>query len=122
MSFEVVQVNVLALVSLVGIALYGLNATVLALDLVLVGALLAETVPPLVVIVSSSALLGPGRLCSLACGNSQGKRSRTSLPFIIRSITSPEAYCSWVKPWAATKGSKAVARVAHFIVANKTAV
>jgi hypothetical protein len=62
MSLEVVQVNVLALVRLVGIALYGFNTTVLALDLILVGALLVESVPSFAVIVSSSALLGPCRL------------------------------------------------------------
>ena len=68
-SLEVIQVNILALVRLVGIAFYSLNTTVLALDLVLVGALLAEAVPPLAVIVSSSTLLSPGRLCRLAYGN-----------------------------------------------------
>ena len=68
MSLEIVQVNVLALVRLVGITLYGFNTAVLALDLVLVGALLVETVPPFAIIVSSGALLGPCRLCPLARG------------------------------------------------------
>jgi hypothetical protein len=50
------------LVGLVGIALDSLNATVLALDLVLVGAPPGEAVPLLAVVVTSRTLLGP---CSL---------------------------------------------------------
>jgi hypothetical protein len=63
---EVVQVDVLAFVGLVGIAFHRFNTTVLALDLVLVGTTLLEAIPPLAVVVSSSALLGPCRLCSSA--------------------------------------------------------
>ena len=59
---EVVQVDVLALVGLVGVVCYGLNATMLALNLVLLSALLTETHPLLVIVVASGALLSP---CSL---------------------------------------------------------
>jgi hypothetical protein len=65
-GLEVVQVDVLAFVGLVGIAFHGFNTTILALDLVLVGALFVEAIPALTIIVSSSALLGPCRLFSLA--------------------------------------------------------
>jgi hypothetical protein len=41
----------------------------------------------------------------------------------MRSITSPEAYWSWVNPEAEAKGSTAaVARVDHFIFAIDTAI
>jgi hypothetical protein len=49
-------------VCLIGIAFYSLNTTVLALDLVLVGALLVEAVPSLAIVHASSACLGPCRL------------------------------------------------------------
>jgi hypothetical protein len=42
MRLEVVQVDILALVGLVGISLDSLNAAVLALNLVLLGALAGE--------------------------------------------------------------------------------
>jgi hypothetical protein len=42
----------------------------------------------------------------------------TSLPAIINSITSPEAYSSWVNPEAEAKGNTALARTAHFILLN----
>jgi hypothetical protein len=51
--------NVLALVRLVGIALDSLNTTVLALDLVLVDAVLVEAVPSLAIVFASFTLLGP---------------------------------------------------------------
>jgi hypothetical protein len=65
-SFEIIQVNVLAFINLVGIAFYGFNTTMLALDLVLVGTLLVESIPSLAVVVSSSALFSPCRLNVLA--------------------------------------------------------
>jgi hypothetical protein len=63
-SFEIIQVNVLAFINLVGIAFYGFNTTMLALDLVLT--LLVESIPSLAVVVSSSALFSPCRLNVLA--------------------------------------------------------
>lgn len=36
-------------------------------------------------------------------------------------MTSPEAYSSEVKAWPEANGNKAVAIVAHFMIANKTA-
>lgn len=54
--------NVLALVRLVGIALDGLYATILAFNLVLVDALLMEVLPLLAIKIASCALLGPCRL------------------------------------------------------------
>ena len=62
MCLEVVQVNVVAPVRLVWVVLHSLDATMLALDNALVGPLLLEAAPPGAVEVTSSTLLGPGRL------------------------------------------------------------
>jgi len=59
-----IDLNLAYLVGLVGISLDSLNAAVLALDLVLVGPLLRETVPALAVVGASSALLSPSSLLS----------------------------------------------------------
>ena len=54
------------LVGLVGISLDSLDTAVLALNLVLVGALVGEAIPALAVVVASSALLSP---CHLLAGH-----------------------------------------------------
>lgn len=54
--------NVLAFVSLVGIALDGLNTTMLAGNFILLSALLVETIPPLAVVGTCSALFRPSSL------------------------------------------------------------
>jgi len=60
-----IDLNLAYLVGLVGISLDSLNAAVLALDLVLVGPLLRETVPALAVVGASSTLLSPSSLLSI---------------------------------------------------------
>jgi hypothetical protein len=60
----------LPLIRLVGITLDGLNTTVLALDLVLVGTLLVEVNPLLAVVVTSLAMLGP---CCLFRGHHKAR-------------------------------------------------
>ena len=88
--------DVLALVGLIGVALDGLYTTVLALDLVLVNALLVEVLPLLLVVSTSSALLSPSTLhfVSDRSLNASETICRTSLAIIIFSMTSPERYCS----------------------------
>jgi hypothetical protein len=64
-GLEVVQVHVFAAVSLVRITWDSLDTAILALEDVLAGTLVAEAVPPLAVVVTSSTFLGPGRLSML---------------------------------------------------------
>ena len=112
--------DVLALVSLIWVSHHSFNDSILALDLVLVAALLLEASPLLVVIGTSSTCFGPSSLVLLVLFINNESNGRTSFPFIITSMTSPEAYSSLVKPEAAAKGNTTLATDAHFI-ANKTA-
>ena len=89
---EVVQVDVLAFVRLIGIALDSLNAAILALNFVLIDPFLGEAIPLFVVVGAGSTLLGPGSLRRLVSAyQNLSTITLTSLPFIMRSMTSPEA-------------------------------
>lgn len=116
--------NVLALVGLVSVALDGLHTAVLALNAVLVGALLVEILPLLVVISTSSTLLSPSALEIVQqMFDSTRVSYLTSLAIIIFSITSPERYCSLEYPAADARGTaaRAVAMVDHFMFTISTA-
>jgi hypothetical protein len=62
MRFEVVQIDVGAFVSLIGISWNSLNTTVLACDFGRVAAVLVKTVPLLLVVFAVGASPSPSRL------------------------------------------------------------
>jgi hypothetical protein len=106
--------NVLALVRLVRIALDSLSTAVLALDDVLVRALLVEVGKLGLCVFTSSALPCPCSLDGLALHLDKINK-HTSFASIIRDMTSPLAYCSLLK-LAEARGRVKAAIDAHFIL------
>jgi hypothetical protein len=83
MGFEVVHVDVLALVGLVRVAFYGFSLAVLARDDVLVAALLVKTIPLFVVVVAGLLVVCP---CSLFGQHPNSHRKRTNMHTSFASI------------------------------------
>jgi hypothetical protein len=114
---EVVHVDVLALVGLVRVAFYGFGLAILAGNDILVGALLFEAVPLLVVVVAGFLVVGP---CSLA--KSVWRNCRcitellTSFASIILAMTAPEVYSSLEYMAPEASGSSAAATETNFIL------